>query len=41
MLLVQTALGQQLAECTSANWEGYHVMKLKAQALVSKLASQL
>ena len=34
-LLVQAELKQQLAEYTAADWEGYRVMQLKIQALVS------
>lgn len=33
--LLQGQLRQQLAEYASANWEGYHVMQLKMQALVT------
>ena len=32
---MQAELQQQLAEYTAADWEGYRVMQLKVQALVS------
>ena len=32
---MQAELQQQLAEYTAADWEGYRVMQLKIQALVS------
>ena len=34
-VLMQTELQMQLAEYTAADWEGYKVMQLKIQALVS------
>ena len=39
-MLLQAELQQQLADCTSANWEGFHIMQLKIQALVSWLCTQ-
>ena len=35
--LLQAELQQQLADCTSTSWEGFHIMQLKIQALVSLL----
>ena len=37
--LLQAELQQQLADCTSTNWEGFHIMQLKVQALVSWLCT--
>ena len=38
-MLLQAELQQQLADCTSTNWEGFHIMQLKIQALVSWLCT--
>ena len=38
-VLPQAELQQQLADCTSTNWEGFHIMQLKIQALVSWLCT--
>ena len=36
---LQAELQQQLADCTSTSWEGFHIIQLKIQALVSWLCA--